>query len=102
MPPEFSGKWRTECLNTRFPVPTVLCAGYILKLIAAVDARYMIKYIIGGIVLEPKPMFTFRFCLIVSAFVHTNIRNSLTYLSGIFIIEASRSAVIQACKRDRL
>ena len=23
----------TECLNTRFPVPTLLCAGYSVKLI---------------------------------------------------------------------
>ena len=25
MPPEFRGKWRTECLNTRFPLPILLC-----------------------------------------------------------------------------
>ena len=24
MPPEFGGKWGTECLNTRFPLPTLL------------------------------------------------------------------------------
>ena len=23
--PEFGGKWGTECLNTRFPLPTQLC-----------------------------------------------------------------------------
>ena len=33
MPPEFGRKWRTECLNTRFPLPTLLCAGYSVKLI---------------------------------------------------------------------
>ena len=27
MPPELGGKWRTECLNTRFLLPTLLCAG---------------------------------------------------------------------------
>ena len=27
MPPEFGRKWGTECLNTRFPLPTLLCAG---------------------------------------------------------------------------
>ena len=32
MPPEFGGKWGTECLNTRFPLPTLLCAGYSVKL----------------------------------------------------------------------
>ena len=33
MPPEFGGKWGTEFLNTRFPLPTLLCAGYSVKLI---------------------------------------------------------------------
>ena len=33
MPPEFGRKWQTECLNTRFPLPTLLCAGYSMKLI---------------------------------------------------------------------
>ena len=32
MPPELGGKWGTECLNTRFPLPTMLCAGYSVKL----------------------------------------------------------------------
>ena len=31
MPPEFGGKWGTECFNTRFPVPNLLCAGYSVK-----------------------------------------------------------------------
>ena len=31
MPPEFIGKWRTECSNTLFPLPT-LCAGYSVEL----------------------------------------------------------------------
>ena len=25
MPPEFSGNWGPECLNTRFPITTLLC-----------------------------------------------------------------------------
>ena len=33
MPPELGGKWRTECLNIRFPMPTLLCAGFSVKLI---------------------------------------------------------------------
>ena len=33
MPPEFGRKWGTECLNTRFPLPTMLCAGNSGKLI---------------------------------------------------------------------
>ena len=33
MPPELGGKWGTECLNTRFPLLTLLCAGYSVKLI---------------------------------------------------------------------
>ena len=31
MPPEFGRKWETECLNTRFPLPTLLCARYSVK-----------------------------------------------------------------------
>ena len=33
MPPEFNRKWGTECLNTGFPLPTLLFAGYSVKLI---------------------------------------------------------------------
>ena len=33
IPPEFGRKWGTECLNIRFPLPTLLCAGYSVKLI---------------------------------------------------------------------
>ena len=33
MPPEFGRKWGTKCLNTRFPLRTLLCAGYSVKLI---------------------------------------------------------------------
>ena len=32
-PPEFGRKWGTECLNIRFPLPTLLCAGYSVKLV---------------------------------------------------------------------
>ena len=31
--PEFGGKWGTKCLNTGFPLPSLLCAGFIVKLI---------------------------------------------------------------------
>ena len=33
MPPEFDGRWGTMCLNTEFPLPTMLCAGYSVKLL---------------------------------------------------------------------
>ena len=32
-PPEFGKKWRTECPNTRLPLPTLLCAEHSVKLI---------------------------------------------------------------------
>ena len=32
MPQKFGGKWGTERLNNRFPLPTLLCAGYSVKL----------------------------------------------------------------------
>ena len=33
IPPEFDRKWGTESLNTNFPLPIMLCAGYSVKLI---------------------------------------------------------------------
>ena len=33
MPLELGEKWETVCLNTRFPLPTLLCAEYSVKLI---------------------------------------------------------------------
>ena len=33
MPPEFGRQCGTECLNTRLPLPTLLCAIYSVKLI---------------------------------------------------------------------
>ena len=32
MPPEIGGNWGTECLNTRFPLSTLVGAGYSVKL----------------------------------------------------------------------
>ena len=32
MSPEIGGKWGTECLNPTFPLPTLLYAGYSVKL----------------------------------------------------------------------
>ena len=32
MPPEFGVKRETECLKTTFSLPTLLCAGYSVKL----------------------------------------------------------------------
>ena len=36
MPSEFGGKWETECLKTRFSLPTLMCAGYRVKLIITI------------------------------------------------------------------
>ena len=33
MPPESGRRWGTECLNTRFPLHTLHCTGYSVKLI---------------------------------------------------------------------
>ena len=32
MPPELGENWGIECPNTKFPLPTLLCAGYSVKL----------------------------------------------------------------------
>ena len=37
MPSKFGRKWGTKCLNTRFPLPTLLCAGYRGNLIYLFD-----------------------------------------------------------------
>ena len=29
---DFGGKWGMECLNTKFPLPTLQCAGYRLTI----------------------------------------------------------------------
>ena len=31
MPLELGGKWGKVCLNTKFPIPTLLCVGYSVK-----------------------------------------------------------------------
>ena len=41
MPLEIGGKCGTECLNTRFPLPTLLRAGYSVKLIIQVCLHYL-------------------------------------------------------------
>ena len=52
MPPKFSRKWRTECLNTRFPLPTLLCAGYSVKLIF--NFEYSIDICLKNITIQQK------------------------------------------------
>ena len=43
MPPEFGRKWGTACLNTRFPLPTLLCAGYSVKLTKCQNGKNLKK-----------------------------------------------------------
>ena len=38
--PDLGGMWGTKCLNTRFPLPTLLCAGYSVKLIDMNDRSH--------------------------------------------------------------
>ena len=45
MPPEIGGMWGTECLNTRFPLPILQCAVYIVKLLYDLYGNYnVLKY----------------------------------------------------------
>ena len=51
MPPEFGRKWRTECLNIKFPLPTLLYEGYSVKLIYLWFILFIIStylYIVTG------------------------------------------------------
>ena len=44
MPAELSGKWGTECLNTRFPLPTLLCAAYSVKLKTLTKVVHLLRW----------------------------------------------------------
>ena len=46
-PPELGGKWGTESLNTRFPLPTLLRAGYSVKLIFLFRNIFKLPFTIG-------------------------------------------------------
>ena len=43
MPAESGRKWRTVCLNTKFPLPTLLCAGHSWFILFSIK-RYMYLY----------------------------------------------------------
>ena len=53
--PEFGRKWGTECLNTRFPLPTLLCAGYSVKLKKKI--LWYIKYCVIHLVPDINDVF---------------------------------------------
>ena len=48
--PNFGEKWGVECLNTRFPLPTLLCEEYIVKLIFFILVYLICKWNIIKIV----------------------------------------------------
>ena len=53
MPPEFGRNWGTECLNTRFPLLTLLCAGCSVKPILKTKntvCKMLSGYFIGSII----------------------------------------------------
>ena len=68
MPPELGRKWATECLNTRLPLPTLLCAGYSVKLIDwLTDVWFIIHGKHLGLKLEKLIMIVlYLFCLTIS------------------------------------
>ena len=56
MPPELGGKWETECLDihNRIPLPTLLCAGYSVKLIKKDKTEmYLLTVSATGCVFDP-------------------------------------------------
>ena len=50
---EFGGKRGAECLNTRLPLPTLLCAGYSVKLIYFIYLVYTYFFLFKAI---PPPL----------------------------------------------
>ena len=47
IPPDFGRKWGKECLNTKFPLLTLLCAGYSVKLIYLILFIYKLAHLTG-------------------------------------------------------
>ena len=71
MPAELGGKWGTECLNNRFPLPILLCAGYSMKLIIYFIVTVVEHHlpantmVVGSIITRQNGLFYF-FCLVKS------------------------------------
>ena len=42
---KFSEEWGTKCFNTRFPLPTLLYAGYSVKLFIVITCCLPIGYV---------------------------------------------------------
>ena len=78
MPPEFGKKRGTECLNTRFPLPTLLCAGYSVKLIKKNTYKWMnillmfVKY--GVFEIAPMTYMLYVTKLLFDLLPYTNIK----------------------------
>ena len=67
MPPEFGRNWGTECLNTRFPLPTLLCAGYSVKLIYFIIKVTPLRSQISLLILSKNQQINYLKCIEVSS-----------------------------------
>ena len=61
---KFGRKWGTECLNTRFPLPTLLCAGYSVKLILISRHRFHLLFSISLPQILPHLTIACSICLV--------------------------------------
>ena len=77
MPPEFGGNWGTECLNTRFPLPTPLCTRYSVKLIVF----YNILNIYNKYIIIYEFCFHFIYSINLLTVMHTHLSNFSTILA---------------------
>ena len=84
MPSQFGEKWRTEYLNTRFPLPTLLCAGYSVKLIYLFNFFQLISKARGNLILYetfcfPFPIKTYSWAFYYKSISHENsLKSKLT------------------------
>ena len=75
MPPEFGRKWGTECLNTRFPLHTLLYAGYSVKLI------YLFFNFIHSISITYHKIINYNYNLFTFTILDVSWRKHLAYIS---------------------
>ena len=64
MPTGLRLNWVTECLNARFPLPTLLCAGYNMKLIWFNFFLWLHCDLIALFDIDPLPLVGWKRCLL--------------------------------------
>ena len=106
MPSEFGRKWGTECHNTSFPLATLQCAGYSVKLIYIVVKIMFYKliciYILSTVPKMQKPHKTLGKSTISIVFSHSKSKIRYKLFSSYPVIASVRfHAFIANCSFQR-